>query len=747
MNGYGGLLVGQMLGALAVLALAGGWALWPFRRADRPYLWLAAPLAGLLILACGLVLGYVACRLTVSVSLALALGLLCPPTVWRLLRRERPLALPPGLGTALLVLAAVAVWATAICNHTAIRQRGPTICQRYGTDAIGYSQVGDWILRHPHSKPLYSPVVPGQAYVFLELDHDPRFGSFLLTAAAAHVRGTSSLFSYDWLCGVGLAAGLLALAGAYASDRRGLLLLLAAGGISLWFHFTRSGYLGKSVAYPGCVLLAGVFLATWARPAPGRLLTTALLGAGVGLCHNPLTTVGVLGAVFAATVAAALAVGVFSWSRPEFSGSCASWYRPLVGLLVYGLATAPILYLCRFLCPHPLLSVQVFPGLGWSKIWPVAFDLDSHALLLVLKGQPMHWLLVPVVALNAVLLGLALRCRHVEAAAFLLCTGVVLGGWLTQHHAEVFQFQGLLFPFTVVGAVALAQRLRELSWPRSWPWAALAMAGSLIVARMPQFAQSWQNYVAPTTAPDRVVCSQADIEEIVRRVGDRTVDVLAGPGFPSLLLLTELTTRGVRAQFREGSWRETVSYTGWKAPQYPTGDFLLACGRGWCSTADVLFRSRHFCLCSNNKALAFGGLRPSHQLELDREGAPCFWQGNQDSEIQLWNGTGRVQYVTFAAEAQFGGGNPDFSSRTLRYALDDAPPRQVVGHSSPWQLRIPLTLPPGRHRLLLSVTDVCTGTPVPENVRDLLLLLAKLRLEPACSSSPGMLLPQAGSVE
>ena len=40
---YGLGLWGQTLLAVAALGLVGGWALWPFRRDDRPFLWLAAP--------------------------------------------------------------------------------------------------------------------------------------------------------------------------------------------------------------------------------------------------------------------------------------------------------------------------------------------------------------------------------------------------------------------------------------------------------------------------------------------------------------------------------------------------------------------------------------------------------------------------------------------------------------------------------------------------------------------------------
>src|SRR5262249_30095714 len=122
---------------------------------------------------------------------------------------------------------------------------------------------------------------------------------------AAWLRGTPPLFSYDFASGVAVAAGVLGLAGAFAGCRRSLLVLLAAGVLSLWFPISRLGFFGKTLAYPGCILVAFAFLETWRQPAATKLGVLALLGAGVALCHHPFT----LAAVVTLVLAGGLATG------------------------------------------------------------------------------------------------------------------------------------------------------------------------------------------------------------------------------------------------------------------------------------------------------------------------------------------------------------------------------------------------------------------------------------------------------
>src|SRR5437016_4303332 len=92
---------GQTVAALLVLALAGGWALWPFRRDDRPFFYLAAPLAGLILLGFALSVLYCVAKLSVQAALPVAMGVLAVPTIY-LLWRRRPFTPPPGWRLALV---------------------------------------------------------------------------------------------------------------------------------------------------------------------------------------------------------------------------------------------------------------------------------------------------------------------------------------------------------------------------------------------------------------------------------------------------------------------------------------------------------------------------------------------------------------------------------------------------------------------------------------------------------------------
>ena len=90
----------------------------------------------------------------------------------------------------------------------------------------GIARSVDWHLAHPNQEP---PSDPGQAhlaYQNLQWKTETRHSAFLILGTAAWLRGTPSIFSYDWLNGVALAAGVLGLAGLFATRRMGLVLLL-----------------------------------------------------------------------------------------------------------------------------------------------------------------------------------------------------------------------------------------------------------------------------------------------------------------------------------------------------------------------------------------------------------------------------------------------------------------------------------------------------------------------------------------
>ena len=287
------------LAALLLLAASGVWALWAFHERERPFLWLATPLAGIATLSLSLSFLYVLCRLTVPVGFVVAVllnGTLSLAIVWcrrkeALSRRRRDVVV--GLA-ALLGVSAGAVW---VVQGTALRQGEPTILLAAGSDMFGYSHMGDWMLRHPHQMPVASPERPYESFLEILVNYDTRHGAFLLAAVAAWCRGTTTLFSFDFATGVAWSAALLGFAAAFA--RRPLLLvtLIAAVALSVWLRNGRTGYFGKTLAYPGCLLLAHVFLRTWQTSTRLRVISCLTLAIGFGLCHTPSLLIAAVGLI------------------------------------------------------------------------------------------------------------------------------------------------------------------------------------------------------------------------------------------------------------------------------------------------------------------------------------------------------------------------------------------------------------------------------------------------------------------
>jgi hypothetical protein len=347
---------GSTLGALLLLAMSGAWTLWAFRERERPFLWLATPLAGIATLSLSLSFLYVLCRLTVPVAFVVSLlvnGSASLAIVWRrgreiLPRRRRDLVF--GLA-ALFVVTAGAV---RVVQGTALRQREPTILLAAGSDMYGYSHMGDWMLRHPHETPVASPDRPYESFLEILVNYDTRHGAFLLAASAAWCRGTSTLFSLDFATGVAWSAALLGFAAAFA--RRPLLFvsLIGAVALSVWLRNARTGYFGKTLATPGCLLLAHVFLRTWQTRTAWRVVSCLVLAIGFGLCHTPSLLIAAVGLVFMGIAFARFSRWAFD--RLNWSGSCEG--EPGTGSLWKGLllAAAMVLPLGAIFSAH-LISV------------------------------------------------------------------------------------------------------------------------------------------------------------------------------------------------------------------------------------------------------------------------------------------------------------------------------------------------------------------------------------------------------
>jgi hypothetical protein len=715
----------QTLAALLALGVCGGWVLQPFRRPDRPYLWLAAPLAGVPILALALTLLFHVFRLSVPLALSLALLLTATPSgiyFVRWLRRSPGL---PGWKAAVLTLGAASVWATFACNRTALIAGEPTISLCEGSDQWGYSSTANWMLRHQGELPVYQPDHPSEAFTYQMLAHgDARPGAFLLTAAAAVVRGTTAIFSYDWICGVVLGAGLAGLAGLFASRRLSLLLLLATGILSAWLAISRTGYLGKLLAYPAFLLLSFLFLAAWARPSALNLVITFLVSWGAGLCLSPMATLYVLALPFGGML---LALTVSRLRRPEEVGTDPAlagrplWRSAVVGTLLFALVT---------ILPHRIqtwLFVTTgpqIPPLEWSRLVTIVLDLDNPGVAFV--GVPLGLKLAGVaLLLDVVFLALAYRQRDTTAAAYLLCVGLIPVAWFLGQKA-VFAFHGILFPMTAIGAVLVLQNLHPSTAPALRRFGVAVLAVGLLALRVPQFTPTCARYLAvsPTS-----VCSffkRSEVASIRRIIGDRGVDVRLSDVHSAALVWDELAGRGVRVQFSEPTWSRLFCWTGWKPPAHQENEFILRPRSLRGPTEGVPFANRRFELVEA-KGVLLTDLQPAHGLEQDGRGL-FFWQGRTPSTIEISNRTERPAKIILTADCEAGPGNADLDRRTVRATCGDWTATQVLNQENGWRLSIPLLVSPGTQSLTLRVEEPATVS-IPGDPRDLLLLIANVRLE------------------
>jgi hypothetical protein len=551
----------ETVAALAVLALVGGWALWPFRNTKRRYLYLAAPTAGIAVLSLALTILYVTCHLSVPISLAISLPLLSAPTVvclvrwWmqggKLERWALPLALAIG----------VSAWATYCCNRTAIITGEPTISMLDGTDAFGYAQIADHFLRHPNVMPTWSPTRPHEAWVFA-CEGDPRPGAFLLTAAAAFVQRQGALYAYDWATGIALAAGILALAGAFPTPRLGLVLLVAAGGVSAWLTYSRSGYFGKLLTYPGCLLLVSVVLATWQDFSPRRLLACAILSYGVTLCHSPITPTGVLVLALAGVVFTVVHHSIFRRQGVDFiAPNCSAWLFLLRGAFVCCVAVGPFLVLY----PEYLSNPPMPPAPLWKhRILAIGLGIDNLNIPFLERSTILKYMAIAA-GLQVILWLVAYRARSVLAQGLFLSL-LMVPLILLRSREGVYQLAGFPGLLSILGVVILLAKLRRDKHSKWLQWGIVAIGIVLIGLRVPQGKAAYHRYVKlPPDSPH--IYRKSEIDAIAHFVGNHRVDMKVQELYPGIFAMQELGPR-VRLQIKDPTWHKIVEYSRWPVPWY-----------------------------------------------------------------------------------------------------------------------------------------------------------------------------------
>jgi hypothetical protein len=624
----------QTIGALLALGVAGWSVIWVFRNPQRPFLWLAAPLVGLPLLGGVVQILYYALSTRLStavwagwVSLA-ALSIVCVVRAWR-----------PQISRKHLIAAAVtvliaSVWAVYVCNHSAIRAGEPTIMVTDGSDMFGYAMVGDWLATRTGAQlPRHDEVLEALQYANLFVDGS-RGNTFFLTAIAGWWRETTSLFSYDWFSGVVLAAAAMGFTGLFATRRSTLWLLLLVALSTAWLTVARTGFLGKTLAYPCALMLVAFYVEAWTRPSRLKILTACLCAPFAAFLVNPLLPFLVLTLACGGTVFSTLLV---RWWNGKQEQNDEKQEAPVGRLLFRAVALWAGMGLPAFVA-HRIFYEAWYPPYRtpWDFAIPVSLDLESPALALV--GTPWTHVLSALFMLVILALSwMALRARNREALACLACAGLVPLAFVLGQ-SGLYGFHGLIYPMTAAGAALLVGSSASLAPP--------ILLGLLVVLHVPQIWHSWHRYVLGKHYLV-IVHTQSEANKLKRRVKGGDVDVCTSHYADTHLVLAELLVAGVKVHLRSPSWETSLAdwakSAGCPPPTLPPkSKYTINELRAFSPPGTKRMSTSRLKLSEDQNAVAILGIRTSRPdaYRSFEGGRTSYWLDDQPAVVEIHNGTG-----------------------------------------------------------------------------------------------------------
>lgn len=575
--------------------------------------------------------------------------------------------------------------------------------------------------------PVASPERPYESFLEILVNYDTRHGAFLLAAVTAWCRRTTTLFSLDFATGVAWCAALLGFAAVFARRPLLFLTLIAAVAMSVWLRNARTGYFGKTLAYPGCLLLAHVFIQTWRTSTPLRLTSCLVLGWGFGLCHTPSLLAAAIGLVCMGIAI----VRALRWILDRAGRRQPSDPEPETGPLWRGLILAITLLL-----PLGIVFSAHFVSVGkqtvdafaapTALVFAESLDLGTLWDPTAATERGYRYLIGATLSFVLICFALALAIRALTAAALALSSAVPLACWCTGKIWSVYQTQGLIYPLTLAGAALLLQHaaVRRSRWFRL---VAACLVLGLAGTRLPQFHRTLLvcTHCIRKTTP---FIAQSQVAAVLKHVGSGTVDVSHYDGRVCLTLLLELGARGIPCQFREPAWTTILAYRHWHVPEYAAcGSYLVS---PWIEESSAAVSAVRVSLpVTPNEGTWIGELTTPNGVGRDGEHGYHFWLDSRPASVVLSNGIAENVFVEFVATAEIHPLPRDIGRRTLAWCLDGKEGRIEVA-STKTRIRIPILLPPGDHTLKLGVEQLAApGSILPNDARELRLLISRFSLQ------------------
>jgi hypothetical protein len=590
------------------LALLGWFIVAPFAR-TRPFISLAAPWAGLMMVTFFSLFYYVMLKLPMvhaAVLAAVSCLLFSAALFWM---SDRPAVSRRGVVFWLLAVAALSLIEAVINTYMSYRIGGPALLYYDGTDHAGWAWTADWLRYYAiDQRPLDPMTANLDAYQWIPYYHftiDPRFGTFATLALTSIISGLPGLFAYDLLCALGLVVGILAMIGVFC--RTGLFsIMLAIGLITChWFDYGKTGYLGKLIDYPSIFAVVGFLFLTFRVPTTQRgfalAAMTLMLIAVSHMYAGPVLGlfVGLLGIIYIASHF------LFERAALDAPSRHLLLLRSRDELIFLSLAVL-LAVVASGIIARPLALGYSHYDLTWSYVLARDADIEHQGAHLTsftdAQLARLTWLMGGIWIIGLVA---AFRARCVDALALIAGPMLLLFAlYVVDAHAIAFQLIGTFYPLGLTGLIIVSERMWTDSTPapRTWRTGAAALAALVLVAiglHVPRFIGALDRFEGPNT-PLKYQLSKAELDGLAQKIGSvpTMIDVEEAPQFP-LALVVGLGPK-VRLQWSERAWlyfsgcKVGVDSCSHRPPEPHPAGYRIISAQEPAASSRVLFRTRQF---------------------------------------------------------------------------------------------------------------------------------------------------------
>jgi hypothetical protein len=550
-----------------LFGLIGIFTLVPFRDTIK-YPLLASPLAGGFILTIGTILLYDVAHfpLFISALVVSGSGILFSIISFyfipqRISKEEIEL---------LTFAAIVCGFVTYIANYATIHFGCPGFSYMQGTDHLGYAQVSEWLQNHLVSQlPILSPNAPEYSWThFVYNDDNPRFGSYFYLAIITAFRSGSSLFNYDFACGIVLMTAYMGVSAVIAKKRSTFILLLLGLLFGIWFNYSRSGYFAKILTYPALIYTIGLFLNAKKPLSSIQTAVLSLFFCAIGTFF-PGVNVGLLFIAFSLIY---LLIRVI-YHRLEINSSSDSMLQIGQDLIVIALFGGIMIIASGVLSwPSSYAVAPMDTLMPILSIFSYLVEINNMVPTNLKFTEGIYLLLFTAVIV--IFCTISIRIREKIASTFFLFPLVLIVGLLSLLIIKEdliiqwisYELVGLYYPFMVCGIIVLLDKWALMQNKHQMQFMFGMLACVLVLwAQLHKFSKDVEHFAGKKIKAD-LQFSKNQLDTLIKAISNKPV-YINGAGMDTnraLPLLVYLKPQVCTLEWSPTAWEKIVGYRHWK---------------------------------------------------------------------------------------------------------------------------------------------------------------------------------------